>query len=64
MYNGAAWWYRRERHLGINSVVYATAAAWEVVQVRRHWSRLAAMRRLRISSTSDCKPQPNNHRAA
>jgi hypothetical protein len=58
MYNGAAWWYRRERHLGINSVVYATAAAWEVVQVHRHWSRFVAMRRLQISSSSDSPPQP------
>lgn len=43
-YNTTAWWYRRERHLGVNTVVYATAAAWEVIQVRRHWIRWASMR--------------------
>ena len=53
-YNSAAWWYRRERHLGINSVLYVTAAAWEIVQVHRHWSRLAAMRRAGISDGSRC----------
>jgi hypothetical protein len=38
-YNSAAWWYRRERHLGLNTAIYAVTIAWEVLQTRRHWSR-------------------------
>jgi hypothetical protein len=63
-YNSAAWWYRRERHLGVNSVVYATAAAWEVVQVRRHFSRLVAVQRARIACQSNHEPTADSHQAA
>jgi hypothetical protein len=64
-YNSAAWWYRRERHLGINSMVYATAAAWEIVQVYRHWSRLADLHRARLRSGSNVESDTElRHQAA
>ena len=34
-----AWWYRRERHLGINSIVYTLAILWEIKQTAHHWER-------------------------
>ena len=36
VYNAAAWWYRRERHLAINAVVYLALTALEVKQVAKH----------------------------
>ncbi len=36
-YNIAAWCFRRERHLGINAVVYTLATAWEVKQTLHHF---------------------------
>jgi hypothetical protein len=38
-YNIAAWCYRRERHLGINAVVYSLAIMWEVKQTAHHIER-------------------------
>jgi hypothetical protein len=38
-YNIAAWCYRRERHLGINSVVYTLAVLWEMKQTVHHLER-------------------------
>jgi hypothetical protein len=38
-YNVAAWWYRRESHLGINSIVYTLAIMWEMKQTAHHWER-------------------------
>lgn len=38
-YNIAAWCYRRERHLGINAIVYTLAVAWEVKQTAHHLER-------------------------
>jgi hypothetical protein len=35
-YNIAAWCYRRERHLGINAVVYTLAVMWELKQTVHH----------------------------
>lgn len=35
-YNITAWYYRRQRHLGINAVVYSLAVAWEVKQTLHH----------------------------
>lgn len=40
-YNTAAWLLRRERHLAVNSVMYAALTFWEVQHVLHHW---AAMR--------------------
>jgi hypothetical protein len=39
-YNTAAWLVRRERHLAVNSVMYAALTFWEVQHVLHH---LAAM---------------------
>jgi hypothetical protein len=41
-YNIAAWCYRRERHLGINSIVYSLAVLWEVKQTIHHLERCEA----------------------
>ena len=44
-YNIAAWCYRRERHLGINAVVYSLAIMWEIRQTTHHierWDRFRA----------------------
>ena len=35
-YNAAAWVTRRERHLAINSVIYAALTGLEVWQAKRH----------------------------
>lgn len=36
MYNAAAWINRRERHLALNTVIYALGVAWERRLVARH----------------------------
>ena len=41
-YNIAAWCYRRERHLGVNAVVYTVATLWEIKQTSHHFERLEA----------------------
>lgn len=41
-YNIAAWCYRRERHLGVNAMVYTIATLWEVRQTSHHFERVAA----------------------
>jgi len=38
-YNIAAWCYRREQQLGINSVVYTLAVLWEMKQTVHHLER-------------------------
>ena len=38
-YNIAAWHFRRQRHLGVNAVVYSLAVAWEVKQTLHHLER-------------------------
>lgn len=42
LYNAVAWWYRRERHLGINAALYAAGFAWELYQTNRHLQRRPA----------------------
>ena len=39
-YNLAAWCYRREPHLGINTFVYTLAVLWEIKQTVHHFERL------------------------
>jgi len=39
VYNAAAWLTRRERHLGVNAVLYAGLAVWEAAHVRHHARR-------------------------
>jgi hypothetical protein len=41
VYNAVAWWYRRERHLGWNTVIYGAGFAWELYQTSRHFRRPA-----------------------
>jgi hypothetical protein len=38
-YNIAAWYYRREPHLGLNSIVYTLAVLWEIKQTVHHMER-------------------------
>ena len=39
VYNIAAFCYRRERHLCINSIVYTLAVVWEIKQTVHHLER-------------------------
>ena len=39
-YNVTAWCYRRERHLGVNAVVYTLAVFWELKQTVHHLERV------------------------
>jgi hypothetical protein len=38
-YNMTAWFYRRQAHLGINTVVYSIVVAWELKQTLHHLRR-------------------------
>ena len=38
-YNIAAWCYRRETHLCVNSIVYTLAVLWETKQTVHHFER-------------------------
>jgi hypothetical protein len=40
LYNAAAWLTRRERHLGINAVVYGVLMVWEQQHVAHHLATL------------------------
>ena len=35
-YNITAWFFRRDRHLQVNAIVYTLAVAWEVKQTLHH----------------------------
>jgi len=39
VYNAAAWITRRERHLGVNAVMYSALAIWEAAHVSHHTRR-------------------------
>ena len=43
-YNIAAWCYRRERHLGVNAIVYTLAIMWELKQTTHHIAHFEAAR--------------------
>ena len=43
-YNATAWLIRRERHLAVNTLVYAAAIWWEGRQTHHHWNRIARPR--------------------
>jgi hypothetical protein len=43
LYNAAAWLSRRERHLGLNAVLYSALTLWEIEHVAHH---IEAQRRL------------------
>lgn len=38
-YNIAAWYFRREGHLGTNAVIYTLAVGWEAKQTLHHLRR-------------------------
>ena len=38
-YNIAAFYYRRETHLGVNAIVYTLATIWEAKQTAHHLER-------------------------
>lgn len=39
-YNAVAYWYRRERRLAVNAIVYGGLTVFEVQQTWRHWQHL------------------------
>ena len=39
-YNTAAWLLRRDRHLAVNTVLYAALTAWEILHVVHHCAAL------------------------
>ncbi len=57
-YNIAAWCYRREPHLGINSIVYSMAVIWEIKQTAHHLERCA------VSTPNSQLPTPKAEQAA
>ena len=52
VYNAAAWFRRRERHLAINTVLYAALTAWEQKNVAHH----LASRRRRLDADAAAAP--------
>jgi hypothetical protein len=64
-YNIAAFCYRRERHLGVNAIVYTLATLWEVKQTSHHFERLdvACGRRLTLVSPPSGTPPPSEKAA-
>jgi hypothetical protein len=41
VYNVVAWWYRREKHLGVNAAIYTVGFAFEAYQTSRHFRHSA-----------------------
>jgi hypothetical protein len=41
LYNLTAWYFRRDRHLGLNAVIYSMAVVWELKHTARHLSACA-----------------------
>jgi phage terminase large subunit GpA-like protein len=54
-YNAAAWLQRRQRHLAVNTLVYAGAIVLEQQHVAHHWRTL---RRLDRVTTPSPVPKP------
>src|SRR5262245_1108076 len=66
-YNIVAWCYRRERHLGVNAIVYTAATLWEVKQTTHHFERCVdkrSARRLTLVTTDTEPPVPDITQAA
>ena len=53
-YNAAAWCFRREKHLGANTVVYTLATVWEAKQTLHHLQHLRQCEE--ATSTSPLEP--------
>ncbi len=45
LYNAAAWLSRRQRHLGVNAVLYLALIAWEQRHVAHHLAALQQCRK-------------------
>jgi hypothetical protein len=39
-YNVTAWYFRRDRHLQVNAIVYTLAVAWELKQTMHHLAKV------------------------
>jgi hypothetical protein len=61
LYNAAAWLKRRERHLAVNTVLYAALAIWEQQHVMHH---LAALRRAQLKVVPAPEQEPVSDQAA
>lgn len=55
-YNVTAFFYRRERHLGINAVVYSLALLWEAKQTTRHIDRYESSRGACVEELAAAEP--------
>jgi hypothetical protein len=65
LYNGAAWLTRRERHLGINAVLYGLLMAYEQKQVAHHLATLKRQKAERSAQRpTDCATRPTRAIAA
>lgn len=59
VYNAAAWFRRRERHLAINTVLYAALTAWEQKNVAHHLESRRRCRELEAAlSAVEAEPTP------
>ena len=52
-YNTAAWLLRRERHLGVNAVLYNALTVWEVVHIVHHCAALPSRRESQAEGRAD-----------
>jgi hypothetical protein len=50
LYNAVAWCLRRERHLGVNAVVYTLAVGWEVKQTCHHLTHLRQLQQRKATA--------------
>jgi hypothetical protein len=59
VYNAAAWVTRRERHLGVNAILYAGLAIWEAAHVNHHSHRGVQDRSVPAFQALDRTPPPH-----
>jgi hypothetical protein len=55
-YNTAAWLKRRQRHLGINAVVYSAAVWWEYSHVMHHLAECEPVTQ-RLAAVFEAEPE-------
>jgi hypothetical protein len=55
-YNSAAWLLRRERHLGVNAILYSLLTFWEVQHVLHHWAEIENCRSPKPTGTDALEP--------
>jgi len=51
VYNAAAWFRRRERHLAVNAVLYAALTLWERQHVSHHLAECRRRREVEAGTT-------------